>query len=226
MDSILHSPCACTCSRVLAVAGGVLLHLFGNSARSFDVSRLIRGIPAVAAADGGGVADSNLWCRRCVGHQQAHVSAPHLQEDAAAFQQWQRQMAVDRSRGHFFKSLYQAELDEEEDDAAGQPRRKVLPSDHSDTICCDTNSCEWGRRSTSLCQYRDRRRGGCRRASALQRMFLMSADMQKDIQLKLGYGWSFFNSLYQAKLRMEDDAAGQPHPQALLYPSYPICHQT
>lgn len=42
------------------------------------------------------------------------------QADAAAFRQWQRQMAVDRSRGHFFKSLYQAE-EEEEVDEAGRP---------------------------------------------------------------------------------------------------------
>ena len=33
------------------------------------------------------------------------------QADQASFQEWQKQMAVDRSRGHFFKSLYQAEPD-------------------------------------------------------------------------------------------------------------------
>ncbi len=40
------------------------------------------------------------------------------QADEADFLQWQRQMAVDRSRGHFFKGLYTA-------DADGAPRRRL-----------------------------------------------------------------------------------------------------
>lgn len=47
------------------------------------------------------------------------------QADAAAFVQWQRQMAVDRSRGHFFKSLYTAEIEEDEEDSLKPVRRKV-----------------------------------------------------------------------------------------------------
>lgn len=47
------------------------------------------------------------------------------QADAAAFRQWQRQMAVDRSRGHFFKSLYQAEVEEEADEAGRPIPRQV-----------------------------------------------------------------------------------------------------
>ena len=43
------------------------------------------------------------------------------QADEADFLQWQRQMAVDRSRGHFFKGLYTSQADQ---DAAGSyPRR-------------------------------------------------------------------------------------------------------
>ena len=40
---------------------------------------------------------------------------------------WQRQMAVDRSRGQFFKSLYQADLEEEEIKGQPQQRFKVRP---------------------------------------------------------------------------------------------------
>ena len=41
-----------------------------------------------------------------LGHDGSTVRV--LQADQANFQEWQKQMAVDRSRGHFFKSLYQA----------------------------------------------------------------------------------------------------------------------
>ena len=37
-------------------------------------------------------------------------------------------MAVDRSRGHFFKSLYQAEVEEDEDEAGRPASRQVMVS--------------------------------------------------------------------------------------------------
>lgn len=50
---------------------------------------------------------------------------PIMQADAAAFVQWQRQMAVDRSRGHFFKSLYTADVEQEQDSPLQPAARKV-----------------------------------------------------------------------------------------------------
>jgi hypothetical protein len=64
------------------------------------------------------------FCRKfpastCSGHSAAawgahgscQVRACCDQADQEKFREWQKQMAVDRSRGHFFKSLYQAPAD-------------------------------------------------------------------------------------------------------------------
>lgn len=54
------------------------------------------------------------------------------QADEADFLQWQRQMAVDRSRGHFFKGLYTSQADQ---DAAGTPLRRLPVRLHNSFSC-------------------------------------------------------------------------------------------
>jgi hypothetical protein len=58
--------------------------------------------------------------------QQLLAQRRENEADAAALVQWQRQMAVDRSRGHFFKSLYTADIEEEELDRLKPSTRKAL----------------------------------------------------------------------------------------------------
>jgi hypothetical protein len=53
-----------------------------------------------------------------------------LQADEAEFSSWQRQMAVDRSRGHFFKSLYPTE---DPSHVEGDSHARQSPVCHAET---------------------------------------------------------------------------------------------
>lgn len=49
-----------------------------------------------------------------------------MEADEAEFSQWQRQMAVDRSRGHFFKNLYPAEDQSRQADGSPAPKGEAV----------------------------------------------------------------------------------------------------